>query len=48
VCGEEGAILVPFTLAAVPLVDVNARRVVIDPPVMTEFRDEEDQGPDGD
>ena len=47
VSGEEGTILVPFSLAAVPVVDVKAGRVVIDPPVMTEGS-EEDQGPDGD
>ena len=47
VSGEAGDILVPFTLAAVPVVDVKARRVVIDPPVMTEG-DEKDQGPHGD
>ena len=46
VSGEAGDILVPFTLKAVPVVDVKARRVVIDPPVMTEG-DKEDQGPDG-
>jgi 16S rRNA processing protein RimM len=47
VSSEAGDILVPFTLAAVPVVDVKARRVVIDPPVMTEG-EIEDQGPDGD
>jgi len=47
VSGEAGDILVPFTRRAVPVVDVKARRVVIDPPVLTEDEDE-DQGPDGD
>ena len=47
VSGEQGEILVPFTLKAVPVVDVKAGRVVIDPPVMTEG-DKEDQGPHGD
>jgi len=47
VSGEKGDILVPFTLKAVPVVDVKARRVVIDPPALTEDEDE-DQGPDGD
>jgi 16S rRNA processing protein RimM len=30
---EGGTIMVPFTLAAVPVVDIAGRRVVIDPPV---------------
>jgi 16S rRNA processing protein RimM len=48
VSGEQGEILVPFTLKAVPVVDVKARRVVIDPPVLTEVEEDEDQGPHGD
>ena len=48
VSGEQGDILVPFTLQAVPVVDIKARRVVIDPPVMTEAEEDEDQGPHGD
>jgi len=48
VSGEQGEILVPFTLAAVPVVDVKARRVVIDPPELTEAEEDEDQGPHGD
>ena len=48
VSGERGEILVPFTLKAVPVVDVKARRVVIDPPVLTEVEEDEDQGPHGD
>jgi len=44
VSGDQGDILVPFTLKAVPVVDVKARRVVIDPPVMTEIEEDEDQG----
>jgi 16S rRNA processing protein RimM len=48
VSGSQGEILIPFTLAAVPVVDVKARRVVIDPPVMTEAEEDEDQGPHGD
>jgi 16S rRNA processing protein RimM len=48
VSGEQGEILVPFTLKAVPVVDVKARRVVIDPPVLTEAQEDEDQGPHGD
>jgi 16S rRNA processing protein RimM len=42
--GDRGEILVPFTLKAVPVVDVKARRVVIDPPVLTEIEEDEDQG----
>ncbi len=30
--GSGGTVLVPFTRAAVPEIDVKARRVVIDPP----------------
>jgi 16S rRNA processing protein RimM len=41
--GERGEILVPFTRAAVPVVDIKARRVVIDPPALVED-EEEDQG----
>jgi len=48
VSGERGEILVPFTLKAVPVVDVKARRVVIDPPELTEAEEDEDQGPHGD
>ena len=48
VSGEQGEILVPFTLKAVPVVDIKARRVVIDPPELTEAEAEEDQGPHGD
>jgi 16S rRNA processing protein RimM len=48
VSGEQGEILVPFTCAAVPVVDVKARRVVIDPPELTEAEEDEDQGPHGD
>lgn len=48
VSGEQGEILVPFTLKAVPVVDVKARRVVIDPPELTEAEEDEDQGPHGD
>ena len=44
VSGAQGDLLVPFTLKAVPVVDVKARRVVIDPPVMTEIEEDEDQG----
>ena len=46
VSGESGDILVPFTLRAVPVVDIKARRVVIDPPVLVE-EEEEDRGPHG-
>ena len=46
--GDQGEILVPFTLKAVPVVDVKARRVVIDPPELTEAEEDEDQGPHGD
>ena len=48
VSGEQGEILVPFTLKAVPVVDVKGRRVVIDPPVLTDAEQDEDQGPHGD
>jgi 16S rRNA processing protein RimM len=48
VSGDQGDILVPFTLKAVPVVDVKARRVVIDPPELTEAEEDEDQGPHGD
>jgi 16S rRNA processing protein RimM len=41
--GEQGEILVPFTKTAVPVVDIKAGRVVIDPPAMVEV-EEEDQG----
>jgi len=44
VSGDQGDILVPFTLKAVPVVDVKARRVVIDPPELTEIEEDEDQG----
>ena len=44
VSGEQGDILVPFTSAAVPVVDVKNKRVVIDPPVLTEIEEDEDQG----
>ena len=48
VTGDQGSILVPFTKAAVPVVDVKAKRVVIDPPVLVDAgKEEEDQGPDG-
>ena len=47
VSGEQGEILVPFTLKAVPVVDVKAGRVVIDPPVLTEIEEDEDQGAAG-
>ena len=47
VSGVAGEILVPFTRAAVPVVDIKAGRVVIDPPVVIED-EEEDQGPHGD
>jgi 16S rRNA processing protein RimM len=30
--GRTGALLVPFTLAIVPTVDLSARRIVVDPP----------------
>jgi 16S rRNA processing protein RimM len=46
VAGEQGSILVPFTKAAVPVVDIKAKRVVIDPPVLVDAG-KEDQGPDG-
>ena len=39
---DEGSILLPFTLTAVPLVDLPGRRLVADPPVAL------DAGPDGD
>jgi 16S rRNA processing protein RimM len=48
VVGERGSILVPFTKAAVPVVDIKAKRVVVDPPVLVDANiEEEDQGPDG-
>ncbi|MBV8239175.1 MAG: 16S rRNA processing protein RimM [Hyphomicrobiales bacterium] len=50
VAGDQGSILVPFTKAAVPVVDIKAKRVVIDPPVLVDAgreSEEEDQGPDG-
>lgn len=39
---DEGSIMLPFTLAVVPLVDLPGRRLVADPPVAL------DAGPDGD
>lgn len=30
--GQTGALLIPFTLAVVPTVDLTARRVIVDPP----------------
>jgi 16S rRNA processing protein RimM len=30
--GQTGALLIPFTLAIVPTVDLTARRVIVDPP----------------
>jgi len=41
VSGESGQILVPFTLRAVPMVDMAARCVTIDPPEMTGDAEEE-------
>jgi len=37
-----GALLLPFTKAAVPVVDVAAGRVVVDPPVMVEAKGGQD------
>ena len=34
--GQSGTLLVPFTRAAVPTVDLNARRIVADPPASDE------------
>lgn len=46
--GPEGAMLVPFTKAAVPVVDVNGGRIVIDPPAEVEMeRAAQSGGPDG-
>jgi 16S rRNA processing protein RimM len=42
--GQAGELLVPFTKAAVPEVDLLGRKVVIDPPVMVEG---EEGAPDG-
>ena len=39
---DEGSIMLPFTLAVVPLVDLPGRRLVADPPVAL------DAGPEGD
>lgn len=36
VSGPQGALLIPFTRAAVPTVDVAAGRIVVDPPVSDE------------
>jgi 16S rRNA processing protein RimM len=41
--GAAGELLVPFTSWAVPIVDVKAGRIVIDPPVMAE----EEEAPHG-
>ena len=42
--GANGELLVPFTKAAVPVVDLPNRRVVIDPPVMVEGEEEAPHG----
>lgn len=42
IAGTDGSILVPFTRAAVPLVDIGAGRLVVDPP--DETRAEVDEG----
>jgi 16S rRNA processing protein RimM len=36
VIGPRGELLVPFTRSAVPVVDLVGRRVVIDPPILTD------------
>ncbi len=41
VSGEDGQILVPFTLRAVPKIDLAERSVTIDPPEMTGDEEEE-------
>ena len=51
VVGKNGAIMVPFTRAAVPQVDVGAGLVVVVPPVFApdeaEDKDGEEKGAEG-
>jgi 16S rRNA processing protein RimM len=42
VLGQGGSIMVPFTKAAVPVVDVANRRLVVDPPPFAEDEDGQD------
>ncbi len=44
--GPEGGLMVPFTRAAVPVVDVAGKRLVVDPPAYAP-EDEEEPGGDG-
>ncbi len=40
ICGPEGAVMLPFTRAVVPVVDIAGGRLVIDPPAEVDGEDE--------
>jgi ribosomal 30S subunit maturation factor RimM len=42
--GSERPLIVPFSQAAVPVVDLAARKLVIHPPEEVEIRSEENRG----